>query len=117
MSGRIDVGAEIAFDLQDEVPDEAGRLTLRIGMAYGEVLPRYGDVYGPVVNIASRLTSHARPGAILVDDDLTEAIRASDLPYDLRAVPALAVRGYRHLKPHVLRRRRSSSAAGDAVRR
>ena len=107
VSGRLDAGVEIAFDLQDEVPDDAGRLALRIGMAYGEVLPRYGDVYGPVVNIASRLTSHARPGAILVDDDLTEAVRSAELPFDLRAVPALAVRGYRHLKPHVLRRLRS----------
>ena len=43
-------------------PTTDGRLELRIGLAYGEVLPRYGDVYGPVVNIASRLTSHARPG-------------------------------------------------------
>ena len=35
---------------------------LRVGAAYGTVLTRLGDVYSPVVNLASRLTSLARPG-------------------------------------------------------
>jgi adenylate cyclase len=96
---------DIAFDLHAEVPDDDGRLELRIGLSYGEVLPRYGDVYGPVVNIASRLTSHANPGTTLLDDDLTEAVREKGLDVELRSVPPLAVRGYKHLKPHVVRRR------------
>lgn len=95
---------EIASDLHGEVPDEDGRLTLRIGLAYGEVLPRYGDVYGPVVNIASRLTSHARPGTTLLDDELTDAVRDQEIDVELRSVPPLNVRGYKHLKPHVVRR-------------
>ena len=74
-------------------------------MALGDVLPRYGDVYGPVVNIASRLTSEARPGTVLVDEDLTHAIRETDLDVEVRAVPQLSVRGYRHLRPHVIRER------------
>jgi adenylate cyclase len=100
-SGALD----IAFDLHADVPDDGGRLALRIGLAHGEVLPRYGDVYGPVVNIASRLTSHARPGTTLLDDDLTAAVREQQLDVELRTVPPLAVRGYKHLKPHVVRRR------------
>lgn len=96
---------DIAFDLHADVPDEADRLSLRIGLAYGEVLPRYGDVYGPVVNIASRLTSHARPGTTLLDDALTAAVREEELDVELRSVPPLAVRGYKHLKPHVVRAR------------
>ena len=101
---EIGPALQIAQALQDEIPDEAGRLRLRVGLAYGEVLPRYGDVYGPVVNIASRLTSHALPGSILLDDELTDAVRAAGLDVELKAVPPLAVRGYRHLKPHKLRR-------------
>jgi adenylate cyclase len=96
---------DIAFDLHADVPDDGGRLALRIGLAHGEILPRYGDVYGPVVNIASRLTSHARPGTTLLDDDLTAAVREQQLDVELRTVPPLAVRGYKHLKPHVVRRR------------
>lgn len=101
---RVEGAVEIAFDLHRDVPDDDGRLRLRIGLALGGVLPRYGDVYGPTVNIASRLTSEARPGTVLVDDELTEAVRRADLDVDLRAVPQIAVRGYRHLRPHVLRR-------------
>jgi adenylate cyclase len=100
VSGALD----IAFDLHADVPDDGGRLALRIGLAYGEVLPRYGDVYGPVVNIASRLTSHARPGTTLLDDELTHAVRERELDVELRTVPPMAVRGYKHLKPHVVRR-------------
>jgi adenylate cyclase len=103
---RVDAAAEIAFDLHRDVPDDDGRLRLRIGMALGEVLPRYGDIYGPTVNIASRLTSEAHPGTVLVDDELTAAVREADLDVDLRAVPQIAVRGYRHLRPHVMCRRR-----------
>ena len=95
---------DVAFALHDEVPDPDGKLVLRVGLAYGDVLPRYGDVYGPTVNIASRLTSHARPGTTLLDDEMTEAVRAAELDVELRSVPALHVRGYRHLKPHVVRR-------------
>lgn len=98
-----------ALELHDEVPDDEGHLELRVGLARGPVLPRYGDVYGPTVNIAARLTSHARPGTVLVDDGLTDAIRSADLAYELRSVPPLSVRGYKHLKPHVLRRSRSDA--------
>ena len=101
--GDVAGAVAIATGLQEEIPDEQGRLQLRIGLAQGEVLPRYGDVYGPVVNIASRLTSHARPGSILVDDALTDAIREAGLDVELKAVPPVNVRGYKHLKPHTLR--------------
>jgi adenylate cyclase len=101
----VSAALDIAFDLHADVPDDDGRLALRIGLAYGEVLPRYGDVYGPVVNIASRLTSHARPGTTLLDDELTHAVRDRELDVELRTVPPMAVRGYKHLKPHVVRRR------------
>jgi adenylate cyclase len=101
---RVEDAVDIAFRLQEQVPD-GDQVTLRVGMALGEVLPRYGDVYGPVVNIAARLTSEAHPGSVLVDEDLTEALRATDLDLEIRAVPQLSVRGYRHLRPHVVRER------------
>ncbi|GAA4859087.1 adenylate/guanylate cyclase domain-containing protein [Actinomycetospora straminea] len=105
VADRVEDAVDIAFRLHDEVPDDDGHPALRVGLALGEVLPRYGDVYGPVVNIASRLTSEARPGTVLIDEDLTEALRATDLDLDIRAVPQLSVRGYRHLRPHVVRER------------
>ena len=44
---------------------------LRVGVACGPVLERGGDWYGRAVNLASRVTSRARPGSVLV----TEVVR------------------------------------------
>ena len=47
---------------------------VRAGMAYGDVVSRLGDVFGPTVNIASRLTSVARPGSVLIDQGAHDAL-------------------------------------------
>jgi adenylate cyclase len=46
---------------------------LRAGAALGQALSRAGDWYGRPVNLASRITSVARPGSLLVDRELREA--------------------------------------------
>lgn len=49
---------------------------VRAGLAHGPVVARLGDVFGPTVNLASRLTSVARPGSVLVDRSLMEVLSA-----------------------------------------
>ena len=67
------------------------------------MLTRLGDVYSPVVNLASRLTSIARPGTLLVDRDLARQLRG--LPrYRVRPLRRVSVRGYDHLQPGLVRR-------------
>jgi adenylate cyclase len=96
-----------------EVWDSPERPPLRVGAAYGPVLTRFGDVYSPVVNLASRLTSIARPGTMLVDRDLAE--RLSDLPvYKVRPLRRVSVRGYDHLQPWLVRRRRTDDAHDES---
>ena len=96
-----------------EVWDSAERPPLRVGAAYGAVLTRFGDVYSPVVNLASRLTSIARPGTMLVDRDLAEQL--SDLPgYKVRPLRRVSVRGYDHLQPWLVRRRRTDDAHDES---
>lgn len=41
-------------------------LVARMGAAAGEPVSRHGDLFGATVNLASRLSSHARPGQIIV---------------------------------------------------
>ena len=97
--------AEIALHLADPARADAGLPTLRVGMAAGRVLSRYGDVYGSVVNLAARLTALARPGTVLVDKELAEVLRTDD-SYQLRARRPVAVRGYHHLRSWSLSRGR-----------
>jgi len=47
---------------------------LRAGAAIGQALPRAGDWFGRPVNLASRITSVARPGSLLVERELRESV-------------------------------------------
>jgi adenylate cyclase len=88
--------AAIGLGLLESISDGGELPDLRIGMARGEVLSRFGDVYGPVVNIASRLTSAAKPGTVLVDRELASTL-ASEPGLRLRRRRPMSVRGYSNL--------------------
>jgi len=57
-------GCAIAHEL---TADHAEGIEPRGGVAFGDVISRHGDYYGPVVNLASRLAELAIPGEVLVD--------------------------------------------------
>jgi adenylate cyclase len=96
-------GAEIALQLL-EAAGEADIPPLRIGLAAGPVVRRMGDVYGATVNIASRLTKLCRPGNVLVDRTVCDAI--ADSPrYELTPLRPAEVRGYNRLRSWRLRRK------------
>ncbi|WP_037346725.1 adenylate/guanylate cyclase domain-containing protein [Sciscionella sediminilitoris] len=94
--------AEIALALCAEDRPERGLPELRVGLAAGDVLLRYGDVFGSVVNLAARLTTTAHPSSVLVDATLAERL-SGDPRFALRQLRPVSVRGYRHLRPWVLR--------------
>ncbi len=94
--------ARIAVRLADPRREDDGLPTLRVGMAKGPVLSRFGDVYGSVVNVAARLTALARPGKILVDR--TIAAELADVEeFRLRSRRPVAVRGFSRLRSWSLR--------------
>lgn len=95
--------AHISLELVEEHLVDEDFPQLRVGVAWGPVLQRLGDVFGPTVNIASRLTSIARPGRALVDKELAEAIEGND-SFKLRRMRRASVKGYRRLEPWALRR-------------
>jgi adenylate cyclase len=99
----VRTAAEIGTRLAEQVPHQSSLPELRVGMAYGTVLSRLGDVYGEPVNLASRLTSLARPGSVLVDREFAAAI-GEDPQWRLSRVPPRPVRGYALLHPMRLRR-------------
>jgi adenylate cyclase len=96
-------GAEIALTLLERAEADDELPLLRAGLAYGRVLSRFGDIYGSVVNLASRLTSIARPGSVLIDRELATTL--SETPdFLVRHRRPVAVRGYARLRAAVLRR-------------
>ncbi|MEQ6902413.1 adenylate/guanylate cyclase domain-containing protein [Nocardioides sp. YIM 152588] len=75
---------------------------VRVGLATGSVVLRLGDVFGPPVNMASRLTAVARRNRIIVD-----AATAAALPRDQiesRPLPPRPVRGFGVVEPVAVRR-------------
>lgn len=67
---------DTTLELVDIVKQEdEGFPELSAGLDFGEALDRSGDIYGPPVNLASRLSDVARPGAVLVSGDLHERFK------------------------------------------
>src|SRR3954453_1206740 len=99
----VSAAAEIGLGLLDVYADDETLPDLRVGLACGSVLSRLGDVYGEPVNIASRLTSLARPRSLLVARELSP-VPADDARLRLRRVPPRPVRGYALLHASRLRR-------------
>lgn len=88
--------ARIALELAEAFGRDNPVPPVRVGVAYGPALARAGDVLGPVVNLASRCTTLARPGAVLVDKALADALEQAraDNPEEVD-VTAHAVRAHR----------------------
>ena len=78
-----DDAAKIALELQESTAESGQTPQLRVGLAAGPVLQRFGDLFGSVVNLASRLTGVAHPGTVLIDDNLYQALR-DDPAYNLK---------------------------------
>lgn len=103
------IGDAVLFVFDD--PEQAARLALelveafggdqpelRVGLTYGPVLSRLGDLFGPPVNLASRLVSYARPGSVLVDQHLVDVLEDVDglrtksvRPRDLKGIGTTAL--------------------------
>ncbi|MEV0295917.1 adenylate/guanylate cyclase domain-containing protein [Nocardia sp. NPDC050710] len=96
--------ARIALAIQESTMMVGGTPELRVALAYGPVLQRFGDLYGSVVNMASRLTGVARPGTIMIDDGAAAALQGNP-EFDIRNLRSVRVRGFNRLRPHVLRPR------------
>ena len=60
-------GALVALSLSEQMAVDEVVPDVRVGLAHGQVLRSLGDVYGPTVNLASRLTGLAQPGTVLTD--------------------------------------------------
>jgi adenylate cyclase len=73
----IDAACDIALTLLERFTNDADRVTPRGALAFGDMLIRGGDYYGPVVNVAARAADLAIPYEILVTDEIVRGIGAN----------------------------------------
>lgn len=95
-----------AYDTAEGIINVIGRDArmpdVRVGLATGSVVARLGDVYGPPVNMAARLTAVARKNRIIIDE--TTAALLPDDQFETRRLPARPVRGFGIVEPVAVRR-------------
>ncbi|MFN8073184.1 MAG: adenylate/guanylate cyclase domain-containing protein [Mycobacterium sp.] len=65
---------DAVLNLEEAAAADGQLPRLRIGVAYGSAVSRAGDWFGSPINLASRVTSAARPGAVLVSEAAREEI-------------------------------------------
>ncbi|MGI8710411.1 MAG: adenylate/guanylate cyclase domain-containing protein [Acidimicrobiales bacterium] len=65
---------EIALSLAETYRDDDELSDVRVGLAAGPVLQREADLFGPVVNRASRIVNIAFPGSVVCSAELREAL-------------------------------------------
>ena len=75
---------------------------VRVGLASGSVVMRLGDVFGPPVNLAARLTGVARRNRIIVDQATADLLPADQ--FESRRLTARPVRGFGLVEPVAVRR-------------
>ncbi|MEV8041019.1 adenylate/guanylate cyclase domain-containing protein [Arthrobacter sp. NPDC080082] len=96
-------GAEISLALSQAFNDDEILPQARVAMVWGRILSRLGDIYGPTVNLAARLTALADPGTVLVDS-MTAAALEHDERFVLLPREAENVRGFGEILPVELQR-------------
>jgi adenylate cyclase len=103
LAGTPEQAMDIASGLIDVIGGDVRLPDVRIGLATGLVVTRLGDVFGPPVNLAARLTALARRNRVLADEVTVAAL--DPLDYETQRMTARPVRGFGLLEPVAVRRR------------
>ncbi len=94
------IAAEIALRLIETLGHDETMPALRVGIAFGTVTTRMGDVFGTTVNLASRLTSIAPKDAVLVDSAFAkELTRTGEAPVSEAEAAEEAARAEKEGRP------------------
>ena len=98
--------AVAALDIADGIINVIGRDSrmpdIRIGLSSGPVAQRLGDVFGPAVNRAARLTGVARRNRVIIDEATAELLPKDR--FEVRRLPARPLRGFGLVEPVAVRR-------------
>ena len=102
---RLEDGVDIAIDLIVRLRSIEIVPPIHCGLAYGPTVPVGGDIFGPTVNLASRLTAVARPDSVVLprtegeefDDRQDLDVRMIRRSVDLKGIGRIRVMSIRPL--------------------
>jgi adenylate cyclase len=80
------------LDLVEQTPARVD-VRARVGVNAGRVIFRDGDYFGRTVNVASRIADYARPGEVLVSDEVRECWSGEGVTFE--PVGPVALKGLR----------------------
>jgi adenylate cyclase len=81
-----------ALDLVEQTPATVD-VRARVGVNAGRVIFRDGDYFGRTVNVAARIADYARPGEVLVSDEVKERWSGDSVRFD--PIGPVALKGLR----------------------
>ena len=88
--------ARAASDMQNRIsmqdPVSGQQMAIRVGMAFGPVIERDGDVFGDCVNVASRMAGLAKAGQIITTREVVDLL-PPELRSMTRSLDFMAVKG------------------------
>lgn len=106
ISEELATGARVATELVNALGKIEGMQPVRASLAWGRIVSSFGDIFGPVVNLASRLVDIAPTGSVLIDRPTATAISSTlnnymVLPFgeqDLRGTGSVEIFELRRLR-------------------
>jgi adenylate cyclase len=93
---------EMALSIVEVIGRDSRMPDVRVGLATGSVVMRLGDVFGPPVNLAARLTGVARRNRVIIDKETARLLPADT--FESRPLPARPLRGFGVVEPVTVRR-------------
>lgn len=92
VSKAVDAAIKIQLDFGEPSEPEIDDGRVRIGISVGEPVDQHQDLFGAVVNLASRICGHAGPGKILVSSAVREL--SVGKPTTFRDQGPIALKGF-----------------------
>jgi len=93
----------LALELANAYHEDDSVSDVRVGLARGPVLRREGDLYGPTVNLASRIVGIAYAGAVVTSGEIRELL-ADDERFAWKTLRTRYLKGLGRVQLHAVRR-------------
>lgn len=106
IADELTIAADVVTALVEELQRGPEMIRVRASLVQGRVVSRSGDVFGPPVNLASRLVDTADPGGIRMDGATARSLLRSPVAdqYLVRECKEVVAKGLGNIRPWSLQR-------------